>query len=322
MRDVLWTGIYGAMDEICRRSRAAYATAGFSQRASALAVHPLLDNFVWEALTSGWTEPAADHLRVPVAGDLDSPARWFRRDHPADSALAAHLRAAACSDLELADEPCTPDETFARRLTGACRLLAATVPELWQHTAPFVTRVFDIPSDGMSSASLDHTGGAIFVSSVSGDAGSEADQIHLAACLLHEAAHSKSYRIFRAFEQVRAPESPDFIDVPWWRSTGQTWAWDVDRSIVAAHVYSHLATFYDRLSATRPGLRRRRQQAAFRARFLTNVLLQLPPSALNAQWRDFIEWTASTIVPLGKLTDAGEKELSRPLSSFPLYRSG
>lgn len=321
MSDVLWTGIYGAMNEICRRSRTAYATAGFPERASALAVHPLLDNFVWQASTSGWTKQAAEHIRVAVSGNPDSPARWFRRDHPADSALRAHLRAAAESDLELACEPCTPDDNFQHRLTGAFHLLTATVPELWQHTAPFVTRVFDIPSDGMSSASLDHTGGAIFVSSVSGDAGSEADRIQLAECLLHEAAHSKSYRIFRAFEQVRVPESPDFIDVPWWRSSGQTWAWDVDRSIVAAHVYSHLATFYDRLSATRPGLRRRRQQAAFRARFLTNVLLQLPPEALPAQWRDFVEWTASTILPLGKLTDAGEAELSRPLSSFPRYRS-
>lgn len=321
MSSSLWTGPYGDMEEVRLRTRHVYDRAGFPKRASDLAVHPMLDNFIWGGRSPDATRIPSGDLLVPVLGDPYSPDRWYSRDHPADADLTRHISEEAKAQFELEEEPTTPDGVFADRISTAYRLLSDTVPEVWENTSPFVTRVFDIPSDRANSASLDHTGGAILLSSVT--INNETDDnrlVALAEFLLHEAVHSKSYRIFRAFRTMNAPDSPNFIDVPWWRVEGQSWEWDVDRSIAASHVYSHLATFYDRLSDTRPQMGRRRQQAAFRAQFLTNILVQLPKEILDDEWRDFVKWIAATILPVGKLTEAGSRELSRPLSSFPNYR--
>lgn len=322
MTSGLSSGRYGAADIIAQRAAHLYQQAGATGVSAVFSTHPMLDHHVWKALSdSQQVTPAPNSLLEGVGDVAEGPARWFERTHDADQQLTSYIDTLVRTEIDPAASSVDPSPAFQKLIVEASQLLDATIPRIWQSTQPFVTRVFDIASDGSASATFDNLGGAIILgsSSIQEIDTTEHAIVMLAESLLHEAAHSKSYRVFRAFENTSVPDSPEFIDVPWWRTASSKWEWDVDRSIVACHVYTHLAVFYTAIANDDPAYMRRLNSATFRARFLSNVLLQLDESWLDAEWRDFLGWVSQSIPELPPMNRAGQAELDRPIDSFPNY---
>jgi len=265
--------------------------------------------------------PIDSQLLLPVEGDPFTTERWFSQTHPMDAALIDELSVVISRELDVVAVVETPSAEFGALITEADVILQSVLPCLWPTLKPFVTRVYDMRSERSNSATFDNIGGAVLLSSamlVHNERRQE-QIVALAECLLHEAAHSKSYRLFRSFSRMVVPQSPDFIDIPWWRTANSGWAWDIDRSIVACHVYAHLSVFYQRLAPAEPIVRRRGAACAFRAAYLANVLLQLDDVWLDPDWRAFIEWVRCAIPAIPNLTATGREALSREITDFEAY---
>lgn len=319
---ILAGGPFGEAGLIADKAAHLFIAAGANEEAVRYAVHPLLDNYVWEACRTGIIpEPAPGLLTAQVPGLPGETCRWFDRSHSADSLLKEEIQDALIVELDRNVGVQVPSRQFQDFIRDAEQVLVRAIPDIWDSTKPFVTRVYDMQTEMVNSATFDNIGGAVVLSSslLSHNKGRREQVTALAECLLHEAAHSKSFRIFRSFKRVSVPESPDFIDIPWWRTGRGTWNWDIDRSIVAAHVYTHLSTFYKVLAAEDSDFEYRGNIMAFRARFLSNVLLQLGNEWIDSEWRAFIEWFSQAIPPISGIGEAGARELNRDIRTFDNY---
>jgi len=242
----LATGRFGGADEICRASSGIFTELGYPESASRFSVHPMLDKLAWHSLRGSTRKNGDASLTEPVVGDPYQNARWFERDHPQDVSLHSELVASFPADAGQPEVKFNVDDEFAEVIVGADQLLEELMPELWHSIRPFIVRVFDANSPTILSATLDDTGGAVLLGKPASDDGTRwrGQFITVAEGLLHEGAHCKSYRLFRSFSEVAVPDSPEFIDIPWWKTRDSSWSWDVDRAVVACHVYTHLAQLY------------------------------------------------------------------------------
>jgi len=323
--DNLINGLFGNPVEILENSANAYRGLGADPIAASFAIHPMLDAYVWQNLHGSAELDLPPSALVPVTGEPQSTERWFRRDHPQDEALLGTLRTGFPTEQGESDLRWDISEEFHELLCAANDELEALLPEVWPSTRPFVVRVFDLNSARINSATLDDTGGAVLISDprLRQDIGAPERIIEVAEGLLHEAAHCKSYRIFRSFSRPSVPYSPEFIDIPWWRTSDSSWAWDVDRAIVGCHVYTHLAHFYARVAELHEGYGKRARTTAFRAKYLANILLQLDDRWLDEDWHGFVEWVVSAIPAVEGLNASGREALTRRVedfSGFPVSR--
>ncbi len=293
-----------------------------AELSATFAVHPIVDNSVaseWSRINDCESAVLSTDMKPdffePVLGNSAGVERWFERNHPADPALEETVGRFLEDNVETAAPALEPSTAFRKTIEQADEMLSDVLPEVWQHTKPFVTRLYEVPDSHLAGASWSNLGGVVMLGSVRNQ-----DVQGTAASLLHEAAHNKSYRIFRGFMNMFGPKSGDFIEIPWWRTATSSKFWDVDRALVAAHVYCHLAnlssTFLDKVDGADEHSLRALQRTAFRSRYLSNILLQLDEYWLDRQRRDFVRWTADATPEIPGLNDAGRAALQIRVDSF------
>lgn len=268
-------------------------------------IHPLLDNAVFHARDrpSSSLSVLSSNLLHGVTGDPQGSERWFQRDHPLDLELRRRIHHLLNDDDETSGSLRDPNERDMELISAADTLLKRVIPELWSSTRPFATRVYIADAPGLSGVSWDDLQGVIVL-------GPECrDEVSTAESLLHEAVHSKSYRLFRSFQSFSGCTEPEFIPIPWWETDESTRQWDVDRATVACHVYGHLALFNGEL-----GRSQSLQRTSFRTHYLANVLLQLPARLLDPERREFVRWIASSVPPVKGLNANGQRILEQDVS--------
>lgn len=314
-------GPYGDASLVLKNSANALTQFGIPRSlAETTAIHPLVDaQFAAGHGGAGRPGKATEltpETLTPIEGDPTDISRWFRRDHSLDGQLAPVIQSRLRGDARVTHRAVDPDATFKERIIAADTLLHEALPETWANTKPFVNRIYQTEEEKLSGASWDDLGGTCVVGSTA-----NANTFDLAASLLHESAHNKSYRIFRSFEHVMGAETSEFIDIPWWKSKESAWRWDVGRAFVAAHVYAHVAALaieaHDLLPEEQERLRQVAQRTAFRSQYLTNVLLQLPTELLDSDRMSMLEWINSTIPRIEGINEAGRRALEVSISTFP-----
>ncbi|MBB1260642.1 hypothetical protein [Streptomyces alkaliterrae] len=313
----LATGPYGNAEEIARNSASFFTGFGLSEElAASHAVHPMVDHILCERWAGGSTSAVpVDYLTPVESGRVDA---WLSRDHPADKALEGKLGALAAGERyhTLPDDEKNRSVLVALLERANARLEEA-VPELWEETRPFVSRVFLAGGGKILGGSWDHVAGAMLVGEQLRD-----DRETAAESLLHEAVHAKTYRIVRGFRKVFIESTPEFIDIPWWRTEESSRLWGTERAFAAYTVYAHLGYYYGQVMRTsadpeRDGTLRSLQQTSFRARYLGNLLLQLDDHWLDPERRDVVRWLLPAIPAPPLLNSEGEQALRLDIRSFP-----
>lgn len=308
------SGPFGDRDMIVASTAPVYDSFGIPAELSRNhTMHPLLDALVFEALLAGddTIDLEGDNAQalIPVSGD-HGPARWFDRSHPLDEFIPESF---GIVDRYVIGDP-SPE--LRDHIERAVTLLEETLPDVWENTLPFAARAFGSTDPNLAGVTVNDVQSAL----VLGEEQNTKDVWRTAANLFHEVLHCKSYLLYRGFDKPESSSSNEFIDVPWWRTAdGGKKLWEVHRAIDASHVYSHLAVFFGRLVDTGDWpaeVAKMRQRAAFRARFLTNVLLQLGDEFVDPQRREFVTWIAEGIPDVGRMNEAGLAALRTRVEDF------
>lgn len=281
-----------------------------------VAVHPMLDRHVVLRATSDEGPLAESSPEFePVSGNHRTVDRWFYRDHPLDERLRDLVQKLLDDNPQAAAVISDPSEVFERRIREAAAVMDEEIPDLWASTLPFVCRMFEANDPNLAGATWDDVAGVVVLGSVQCS-----DTQSTIEALLHEAAHSKSYRLFRRFQHMHDPHDEEFIDIPWWRTESSSRVWDVDRALVACHVYTHIAAFYESCLANSPDrfpdAWSRLQRTAFRAQYLGNLLLQLDGQLMDTDRQSFVRWVVAAIPEIPGLNEAGERALQTSIRSF------
>ncbi|WP_436791300.1 hypothetical protein [Yinghuangia sp. YIM S10712] len=317
MKPALAVGPYGSAEQVARNSAPFYTGFGLSpESASGHAIHPMVDHILCERWSGDSMRPLPPAYLTPVeSGDV---AAWLRRDHPADAALERTLDTLAAEE----QYSTRPDDEVSRSelallLEKADERLQERVPELWEETRPFVSRVFLADGGKILGGSWDHVAGAMLIGAqLTGRDEAAAES------LLHEAVHAKTYRLVRGFPRVFLESTPDFIEIPWWQTEESSRCWGTEKAFAAYTVYAHLGYYYDQVvrksaAPENDGSLRSLQQTSFRARYLGNLLLQLDDHWLDDRRRDVVRWLLPQIPAPPGLNSEGEKALNREITSFP-----
>ncbi|MES9539451.1 hypothetical protein [Actinomadura sp. NPDC000600] len=317
MKPNLTEGPYCDAQQVAKASSRFYTAAGIDPgAASGLALHPMVDHLACARWCGGDAGPVPPEYLEPVGNG--TVRAWLDRGHPADAALMRTLNSLADREhgrVEPEDEQ--GRTALEALLTEADALLRARIPELWDQVRCFVTRAALTRDEHIAGASWDDLAGAVVLGTRlehRPDAAAEA--------LLHEAVHAKTYRLTRGFERAFIESTPEFIDIPWWRTETSSRRWDSDRAFSAFPVYAHLSHYYERvvrLSADpeRDGSLHCLQRTSFRARYLANLVLQLDDRLLDGERRALVRRLAEAVPEPPCLNAAGAAALRLDLRSFP-----
>lgn len=118
-----------------------------------------------------------------------------------------------------------------------------------------------------------------------------ADPVRVAEIILHECVHQKLYDLYLLHPLLPPgydPDSASTVFPPWQRER-----WSYDRAFAAAHVYVHIAAFYDAMlgKETSPAIARdRRTLAVTRAQYLISTLTNSPERIASRKGQEFLNW--------------------------------
>ncbi|MFC9279147.1 aKG-HExxH-type peptide beta-hydroxylase [Streptomyces collinus] len=225
---------------------------------------------------------AASLEHVDLLSRPDTPTRT----HQDFTALfREHLSAGESAD-HLA--PLTPDQAATAR--DALDLMTDTAPDLCAgllRHARYLVAV-DGP-DAFDSASTREIPGAAFVA-----LRCMRTPERLAEAMVHEFVHLRLYDL----QMTRSVFAPDYDTrtaptvAPEWHRHSTVSRWPVDRALAAAHVYVHLAAWFEERARTSPDpeLERSALTADFRASSLLDKVAQSADTCLGPAGRDFLGW--------------------------------
>lgn len=303
-------GPFGQATVITARAAAWYTAQGIPAAVACTGrIHPYLDYVAAQRFQTG-----AD-LPLPAAAVHDVPRGPVEdcvnnNNHPYDDLLTGEVTRRLTEHHMRLD---TDTDSLRTCLRAADRTLRQTIPTLWEQIHPLLCRARLVDDDTLAGMSWDDLSGLILLGRTK-----TADPRPAAETVLHEALHTKAARLTRSFDEPFPPTSPEFIEIPWWRTADRRRLWGTRRVFDAYYVYAHLSTYYAcrRHILGQPEETLALQRTSFRAAYLLNILKQLPDVWLDHQRRALVEWLAhNTPDPTG-LSDLGRRLLATDIHSF------